>query len=435
MRDAHGTPPRDLARPLPRTVWLLSWVSFCADVSGELVYPLLPLFVVTVLGGSRTGLGAIEGGAVLLVALLSATAGWRSDRASGARVGWIRWGYGLPVLGKAVLALASGWTLVLSGRWLDRVGKGLRGAPRDAMLADAVPQEQRGRAFGLHRAFDTAGAMLGVLLAALVLWWFTGTPTTGAADRAGQDAGGRALPYRIVFAVAALLGLISFALTFLLREPVANGRSTAASAPSGAPDAGRVPLPRAFWTMLSVQALFALANSSDLFLLLRAGELGCAPWTVVLLYAVYNLAYAALAYPMGALSDRLGRVGTIALGWLVYAVVYTGFALLDETNAALLWPLMLVYGAFAAATEGVGKALVADQVARERRGTALGIFHATTGVMGLCASLLAGWLWDRFGPHVAFGCGAGGAVLALLVLATIARTVRRTQSPNRPMRQ
>lgn len=425
MREAT-VPPTDPERPLPRAVWLLSWVSFCADVSSELVYPLLPLFVVTVLGGSRTGLGAIEGGAVLLVALLAATAGWRTDRRPGTRVVWIRWGYGLPVLGKTLLAIATSWTMVLGGRWIDRIGKGLRGAPRDAVLADAVETHQRGRAFGLHRAFDTAGAMVGVLLAALLLWWFTGTPTTAAAAQA-ETAATAALPYRIVFGVAAVLGLMSVGLTFLLREPGAGAAPgvTRGEHPGQPAAATTTPLPRAFWLVLGVQALFALANSSDLFLLLRAGELGCAPWTVVLLYAAYNLAYAVLAYPLGALSDRIGRIGTIAVGWLVYALVYTGFALLGPGHAALLWPLMLVYGAFAAATEGVGKAWVADQVQKQRRGTALGIFHATTGVVALLASLLTGWLWDRFGPATAFGLCAGGATLALLLLPWVAAMLRR----------
>ena len=206
---------------MPRPVWILSLVSFFADVSSEMVYPLLPLFLIGVLGSSKTQLGIMEGAAVLIVALMSAVAGVRSDRKGkhGGRIGWIRWGYGLPVLGKAIIAMASVWPFVLGGRLLDRFGKGLRGAPRDALIADAVSPDQRGRAFGLHRAFDTAGAMIGVLLAAFLLWWLTGTPQSNTSGEALSIA--VETPewvYRAIFGVGAGLGLASLILTFLLRE-------------------------------------------------------------------------------------------------------------------------------------------------------------------------------------------------------------------------
>ena len=193
----------EVPSPLPRSVWILSWVSFFADVSGEMMYPLLPLFLVTVLGSSKTQLGAMEGGAVLIVAMMSAFAGLRSDRKGpgGGRVLWIRWGYGLPVLGKAIVATATVWPLVLIGRLLDRFGKGLRGAPRDALIADAVNEDQRGRAFGLHRAFDTAGALVGVLLAAFLLWWLTGTPQVADTnDTMHSSIETPAWVYRAIFA-------------------------------------------------------------------------------------------------------------------------------------------------------------------------------------------------------------------------------------------
>ncbi len=190
--------------PLPRSVWVLSWVSFFADVSSEMVYPILPLFMISVLGTSKTQLGAMEGGAVLLVAFMSAVAGIRSDRklGKGGRVWWIRWGYGLPVVGKAVIALTTIWPLVLGGRLLDRFGKGLRGAPRDALIADEVSPEQRGRAFGLHRAFDTAGAITGVLGSAFLLWWLTGTPQSNLTENAmGAAAETPAWVYRAIIGV------------------------------------------------------------------------------------------------------------------------------------------------------------------------------------------------------------------------------------------
>lgn len=411
--------------PLPRAVWILSWVSFFADVSGEMIYPLLPLFLVGVLGSSRMELGIVEGAAVLIVAVMTAYAGFRSDR-SGARVPWIRVGYGLPVLGKALIAVATVWPLVMSGRLLDRFGKGLRGAPRDAMIAGVVAADQRGRAFGVHRAFDTAGALLGVLLSAFLLWWLTGTPEADG-QAAGVAAQTPAWVYRTIFGVGAVLGLASFLLTFLVREsdaPAPEPTGTVAARPDGAALAASSPatllaLPRGYWAAVGVLVLFSLANSSDVFLLLRASDLGFSPWTVVMVYALYNLAYSALSYPAGVLSDRVGRWGMIAVGWVIYAGVYVGFALLPEDRSWGLWPLMAAYGAYMALTDGVGKALIADHAPRERRGAAMGLYYALTGLTTLGASLLAGFLWDRSGPTAPFLVGAGFAVVALVALVVM----------------
>lgn len=428
--------------PLPRAVWILSWVSFFADVSGEMIYPLLPLFLVGVLGSSRMELGIVEGAAVLIVAVMTAYAGFRSDR-SGARVPWIRVGYGLPVLGKALIAIATVWPLVLSGRLLDRFGKGLRGAPRDAMIAGVVAADQRGRAFGVHRAFDTAGALLGVLLSAFLLWWLTGTPEADG-QAAGVAAQTPAWVYRTIFGVGAVLGLAALVLTFLVREsdapapeakaPGVGAEREPAIALGGGIDnsdllgivdraPGRAPsvltLPRGYWAAVGVLVLFSLANSSDAFLLLRASDLGFSPWTVVMVYALYNLAYSALSYPAGVLSDRVGRWGMIAVGWVIYAGVYVGFALLPEDQSWGLWPLMAAYGAYMALTDGVGKALIADHAPRERRGAAMGLYYALTGLTTLGASLLAGFLWDRSGPSAPFLVGAGFAVVALVALAVM----------------
>jgi MFS family permease len=410
------TQRRAAAAPLPRAVWVLSWVSFFADVSSEMVYPLLPLFLVGVLGSTKTELGLIEGSAVLIVALMSAVAGFRSDRL-GRRVPWIRWGYGLPVAGKAVIAIATGWPLVLGGRLLDRFGKGLRGAPRDALISDAVPADSRGRAFGLHRAFDTAGALAGVLLSAFLLWRLTGTPTTDAAGAAQAPE----WAYRAVFAVGAALGLASLALTFLVRESEAPRDATVRETATS-----RAPLPRSYWSVLALLVLFSLANSSDAFLLLRVRDLGWSPWAVVLAYALFNVTYAALSYPAGVLSDRLGRWGVIGTGWAIYAAVYAGFAFLPASLAWGAWPLMAAYGVYMALTDGVGKALLADHAPRERRGAAMGLFHAATGVTTLGASLLAGELWDHVGATAALGVGAAFAVLALVALPF---AIRRSAAP------
>ena len=416
------------SRPLPRTVWLLSWVSFFADVSGEMIYPLLPLFLVGVLGSSKTQLGMIEGAAVLLVAVMTAFAGVRSDRTGTGRVPWIRWGYGLPVLGKATIALATVWPLVLFGRLLDRFGKGLRSAPRDALITDAVTADQRGRAFGLHRAFDTAGAFVGVLLSAWLLWWLTGTPQQGdVAVAASSVAQTPVWIYRAIFGVGAGLGLAALILTIFVHESAGGSAAPPSPATPGVAtpstnatsSTGWLALPRSYWSVLMLLSLFSLANSSDVFLLLRASDLGYSPWSVVMLYAVYNLTYSALAYPAGMLSDRLGRWGIIAIGWVIYSGVYVGFAFLPDTHAWGLWPLMASYGVYMALTDGVGKALIADHAPRAKRGTAMGIFYAVSGLMTLGASVLAGIMWDRFGPTLAFSIGAGLSVLALVVLAAL----------------
>jgi MFS family permease len=398
-------------RPLPREVVVLGWVSFFADVSGEMVYPLLPLFVVGALGGSTVALGWVEAVATGSVAVLTALAGWRSDRVR-RRVPYVRVGYGLPVIGKAVLASATVWPMVLIGRTIDRVGKGLRSSPRDALLAEHAGPEQRGRAFGLHRAMDSAGAVVGSLLAAGLTWSFARDASIDATDS-----------LRIVLAIAAGLGLASFALTWFLHEPPASTEATASTAapvaasrpPSTAPAR---PLGRRYAITVGLFALFALANSSDTFLLLRAGERGLEPWHVILAYALYNVVYTLASYPAGALSDRRGRWRVIAIGWAVYAAVYVGFAV---TGHAGVWPLFAAYGLYAALTDGVGKALIADLAPRARRGTALGVFYLVNGGATMVASLIAGILWQRYGAGAPFWFGAAGAGLALAALPFVYR--------------
>jgi len=419
---------------LPRPVWILSLVSFFADVSSEMVYPLLPLFLISVLGSSKTQLGAMEGGAVLIVALMSAVAGFRSDRKGnkGGRVKWIRWGYGLPVLGKSIIALATIWPMVLGGRLLDRFGKGLRGAPRDALIADAVSPEQRGRAFGLHRAFDTAGAIVGVLLSAFLHWWLTGSPqttVTGEVPSAAMET--PAWVYRTIFSVGAVLGFASLILTFVVREsePASSERKTAAVTVGGVQrmetadvsSMGWFQLPVSYWYVLAILVLFSLANSSDTFLLLRARDLGYSPWSIVLIYATYNLTYSLFSYPAGAFSDKVGRWRIIVVGWTIYAVVYVGFALLPASQAWGMWPLMAIYGVYMALTEGVGKALIADHAPREKRGAAMGLFYGLTGLTTFIASLAAGMVWDRFGATPALLMGSAFAILALLALFLVGK--------------
>ncbi len=396
-----------MSEKLPRQVWLLGAVSFLNDISTEMIYPLLPLFIVAVLGATATDLGWIEGVQQAVVALVIAWAGIRSDRFR-RRVPWVRLGYSLPVVGKAILVFASSWPLVMFGRTVDRMGKGFRGSPRDALIADVISPEQRGRAYGLERAMDTAGAIVGVMGAAGLLWWFSGTPNgTGPPSTDPR-------PYRIIFAIAGVLGLGSVVLTFLLRDP-----SEPAPAKVAAPTTGWK-LPAAYWKVITILLVFSLANSSDTFLLLRAGSTGLSPWMVVIAYAMYNVLYAAISYPAGVLSDRFGRWKIIAVGWAIYAIVYAMFALASATT---IWPAFAIYGIYMALTDGVGKALIADVAPKEHRGRAMGIYYLGTGVTTIASSVVAGVLWDRVSPSAPFWLGSAMAIIALVVLA-IARPRR-----------
>ncbi|MBC7975530.1 MAG: MFS transporter [Myxococcales bacterium] len=396
------TAPR---KPLSRDVTTLGWISFFNDVSSEMVYPLLPLFTIVVLDASATSLGWIEGGAQASVAILTAWAGLRSDRIR-RRVPYVRWGYGLPLLGKGVLALAFAWPMVLLGRVIDRVGKGLRSGPRDALIADVTDASDRGRAFGLHRAMDSAGAVVGVLLAALLLWWFTGTPIEHASVTESQRT---ASAFRTIFAVAAGIGIVALALTWRLREPVI------AEAAPGARPLERKPS-RSFWIVMALLLVFSLANSSDTFLLLRAAHVGLAPWAIVLLYALFNFVYMLGSYPAGVLSDRFGRWRMIAIGWVIYAGVYL---LLAQTGAVAIWPILMLYGLQLAITDGVGKALLVDHAPRGRRGFAFGIFYMASGATALASSVIAGLLWDRVGPDAPFWFGGAVASVAVVLLLVI----------------
>jgi len=403
-----------------------------------MIYPLLPLFLVGVLHASATSLGWVEGVAIAVVALMTAWSGIRSDRLVNGRprrVPWVQWGYGLPVIGKAITALAYAWPMVLAGRSIDRLGKGLRSSARDALIADAVDAGARGRAFGFHRAMDSAGAMVGVALAAGLLWWFTRSAVAGEGAAAAREA----WAFRVVFAIAAGLGLISWGITFLVKESEVQPAQAAPPFPpstaraatigiSGTDESPRSPgwlgFSRAYWRTLALLAVFALANSSDSFLLLRARDVGLSPVAVVLAYGATQLTYMLFSYPAGIISDKLGRWRVIGVGWAIYAAVYAGFAVTGSTG---VWPLMALYGVYLALTEGVGKALIADHAPRDRRGAAMGMFSMLNGLMMLVSSVVAGIVWDRMGPAATFWLGAGAASAALVLIPVLgASPSRRT---------
>ncbi len=396
-------------RPLSRDVVVLGWVAFFNDISSEMIYPLLPLFMVAVLGASATSLGWVEGIATAVVSVLTAWAGWRSDRFR-RRVPYVRIGYGLPVIGKGILVAAIAWPMVLLGRTIDRIGKGIRSSPRDALIADTTSSQDLGRAFGLHRAMDSAGAVVGVLLSAFLLWWLSGSPIKNASVTQTEHT---AAAFRTIFAVAAGLGLAAVGFTFALREPPHEDAKPAASVVTATGLGG---LSRGYWKVMVLLVVFSLANSSDAFLLLRAGQVGLAPWEVVLLYALFSLVYTVVSYPAGVISDRFGRWRVIGVGWAIYAIVYLA---LTGAGTVSIWPLLGVYGVYVALTDGVGKALLADHVPRERRGFAIGLFYMATGATMLVSTVIAGLLWDRVGPASPFwfgGLTAAAAVVLLLVM-------------------
>jgi len=374
---------------LPSTVWLLGLVSFFNDSASELVYPLVPLYLASVLMAGPKALGIIEGIAEATGSLLKLFAGVLSDKTRSTKY-WVVGGYSLAALGRPILALAGSWPVVLALRFSDRVGKGLRSSPRDAMLALSVAPHQRGLAFGFHRALDNAGAVVGPLLAAWLLY--------------------RGMPIRDILLWTLVPGVMTVGLALCIREPHRE-----------------LPLhkPAFSWTMqgfppvfkryLLVLALFTLGNSSNMFLLLRAREMGLAEPQVPLLWALASGMAMLFSTPLSALSDRLGRTRLIVGGWAVYGVFYLLLGL-NGQNLWLLWPLFAFYGLFMAATEGAEKALVADLAPKELLGTAYGWFNLTAGVMLLPASMLFGWLWQIVSPETAFGFSASCAILAALLL-------------------
>jgi MFS family permease len=378
---------------LGRNVVALAAVSFLTDVASDMTYPLLPMFLATVLGASATSVGAIEGAAETTAALLKLASGWWSDRVS-RRKPLVVAGYTIASAIRPLIGLARAAGQVLAIRVADRVGKGIRTSPRDALIADSVDPAIRGRAFGFHRAADNAGAMVGPLLAFALLRW-----------------GG--LHLRTVFLLTAIPGALAvLMLIFGVREvprasPAKEERKLDLKTPLG----------RRFWSYLGVLLLFTLGNSTDAFLLLRAGQLGVSRALIPILWAMLSLVKTAASTPGGILSDRVGRKPLIVAGWFVYAAVYFAFGLSWKTWHA--WALFAVYGLYFGLTEGVEKALVADLVPEDRRGAAFGWYNLALGVGALPASLLFGFIWDRWSSTAAFDFGALVALAAAAGLALV----------------
>ena len=395
MPDAPGPPRSSLLRG--NVLWL-SVVSLLNDTASEMIYPLLPLFLAGTLGVGPAVLGAVEGAAESASSLLKLVGGRVADR-MGRRKALVAWGYGIAALFRPLVAVAGAAWQVLGIRLADRVGKGLRTAPRDALLAESVPAERRGAAFGIHRAADHMGAVIGPLAASAVLLAAPGN-------------------LRLVFALALVPGLITLAVV-LLKVHDARVASPETTAPP-AKEAGPPPVPRlrelgpVFPRYLAVLFLFTLGNASDAFLLLRAREAGVAVAAIPLLWAALHLSKTAWSVVGGRLSDRWGPRRAIVAGWGVYAAVYAGFAVMSAPWQA--WALFVVYGLFFGLTEAPEKALVASLAPPGLRGSAFGAYHMAIGLGALPASVLFGLVWQGWGAPAAFAMGAALALAAALVL-------------------
>jgi MFS family permease len=389
-----------MPRPrLSRTVIALGVVSLLTDASSEMIYPLLPLFLTGTLGASAAMLGVIEGAAETTAGLLKLWSGSASDRLR-RRKPLVVAGYTVSSLARPMIALAGAAWHVLAIRVTDRVGKGIRGAPRDALIADATAAEIRGRAYGFHRAMDHVGAVLGPAIAFVLL------------SNAGLDL-------RTVFWLAAIPAALSIVVLmgFVREDP--------AEVPTR-----RMPLVLGSWTALSprlrrylgILALFTLAGASDAFLLLRASDLGVSVGLIPVLWGVHHVVKSVASTPAGALSDRIGRRRLIVTGWMLYALTYVGFAFAREQWHA--WALFVAYGFYYALTEGAEKAFVADLAPTEARGTAFGWFNLVLAIGALPASVLFGVLWTRVAPVAAFGVCASIAIGAALLILALTETPR-----------
>jgi MFS family permease len=385
MFRLFGNRPR-----LPRPVWLVSWTSFFTDTASEAVYPIMPLYLTRTLGGTAMDLGIIEGAAEALNSVLKIASGRLSDRWS-ARKPFVVAGYTISTAARPLVALATSWLHVLAVRLTDRVGKGIRTAPRDALLASWADPATRGYVFGLHRSMDHAGAIVGPLLASLFLWFFP--------DH-----------FRTLFALTIIPGLIAVAMLL----PVPDSPAPQQAAEPERADASSPPLDRRFSRYLGVVLLFSLGNSTDAFLLLRLSEVGVGAAWIPISWAALHVVKAAVSPIGGLLSDRMSRRSVIASGWLVYAAVYGGFAVAG--SKATLIPLFLAYGLYYGLTEGVEKAVVADLAPPGRRGTAFGAYHAVIGIGALAASLVFAAVWKSSGAPVAFALGAALALAASVAL-------------------
>ena len=387
---------------LSRSAIIIGLVSLLGDISSEMIYPILPVFLTQTLHAPATVVGLIEGIAVGSASVVSGVSGWISDRI-GRRKPVAFAGYALTAVSRPMIAFAKVWPVVLAARFADRFGKGIRTSPRDALLAESSPERGRGRAFGFERAMDSAGAVVGPLIGLALVGW------------AGIEA-------RKIFLISAIPATLAALLILAVRErrtDIVTGSSNIRLSLAGTT--------REYRRLLIVVGVFGVANSANAFLILRAGQLGLATGFTILAYALYNAVASIASMPAGAASDRFGRRNLLIIGYAIYAFSYAGFAL---ANAAwLVWPLFALYGLCPAFTDGVSKALAVDTAGKAGRATALGIYFTVVGVSEIAASYIGGLLWDKIDSRATFYFGAAFATIALVLSFALLPTRVRSPSP------
>jgi MFS family permease len=389
---AHGIDQR-LVAGLSRSAIIVGLVSLLSDISTEMIYPLVPIFLTETLAAPKMAVGLIEGIAVGTASIVTAFSGWISDR-MGRRKPVAFAGYALTAASRPLLALASVWPVVMGARFADRFGKGIRSAPKDALLADSTPSRLWGRAYGFERMMDHSGAVFGPLIGLLLLWLY------------GEQR------ISTIFLISTVPAAAAALLILMVREARAHEGKSPRSVRLSL--AGTTP---EFKKLLVVTAVFGLANSANAFLILRAESLGLATGMTILAYTLFNAVASLFSMPAGVASDRLGRRNLLAAGYSVYAISYLGFAL--ASDAWMVWPLFALYGLFPALTEGVGKAMAVDTSGAAGRATAIGIYSMILGVTQIAASAVGGLLWDLTGPEATFFFGAALALVAVILLVAL----------------
>lgn len=382
-----------------KNVTIAGLVSFFMDVSSEMIYPLVPLFLANVLGVNKSVIGLIEGIAESTASLLKVFSGWFSDR-----IGNRKWlmaiGYGISTFSRPIIALASGWHHVMGSRFMDRFGKGIRTAPRDALIAESTAKAYLGRAFSFHRSLDTLGAVVGPAIAFFLLGIFSND-------------------YRKVFWLSMVPGIIAVLLIiFFITEKKKSAMSD--------PEKPKLKLRYFDWRFkffVLIATLFALGNSSDVFLILRAQQIGIPTVMIPIVYLLFNLIYSLSSIPAGMVADRFGRKRVILLGFILFAFLYYGFAVASDTKA--IWVLFSLYGLFMGLTEGIQKAFLATIIPQDFKATAFGVYNTVVGIAMLPASLIGGWLWDRVSPSATFYFGAITASLSSVLFVIFIVAIRR----------
>jgi MFS family permease len=387
---------------LPRNVVWLSIAAMMNDISGEIVQRGLPLFLSATLGVSKSLIGLIEGIADMSASLLQVVSGWYSDKWGGRKT-VAGFGYLMTAIARPMLYFATSYVLPLLSKFVDRAGKGVRNAPRDALIADSVSPEDRGRAFGFNRALDPAGAVIGALIGAALLYlWQSASPDSISIPH-----------WKTLMIVAGIPSFIAVFIVFaLIREPNRERKK-----PPPFNQIFKVGQDKRFRKLMLIVMFFTLGLSSDAFLVLRAQNLGISIWQIFLIIALFNVVTTFSSYPAGILSDRLNRRTLIRAGWLTYALIYLGFAL--ATEAWEIWALYIAYGIYYGLTDGVERAFVADLVLPEERGAAYGIYNGAVGIVVLPASLIAGIMWQQIGPAAPFLFGSAIALISTILIGTV----------------